>query len=99
MEKPVIWRPRAETDFQNDVIYLETLGNRKVITEYLTAVADAVEHISDPDQVLYQIVDPDRNIRRYKLNPHKWMYYRVQDDFIELLTIFDTRQDPGKLKL
>ncbi len=99
MSKPVRWLPRAEEDFRQDVAYLEERAGRKAVTDYLHTVAAVVERIADVDKILYQVIDEEKHIHRCRITPHKWLYYRVIEEAIELLTIFDSRQDPGKLQL
>ena len=43
--------------------------------------------------------DAERNIRYCLVNEHLAPVYRPPSDAVELLTLFDTRQSPGKLRL
>jgi hypothetical protein len=65
----------------------------------MTEVAKAIEDISS-DKVEYQLVEKTKHIRRYKIDKHIDLYYKlVTQDKAVLITFFDTRQDPGKLKI
>ncbi|MCU0448102.1 MAG: type II toxin-antitoxin system RelE/ParE family toxin [Microscillaceae bacterium] len=95
----VIWSPRAEAEFANDLAYLEENTSKKTVLNYLLKIAEAIEKIAKPEEVLYQAFDEERKIYRYKIDKHKWLYYRFKDDKIEILTFWDTRQNPDKLNL
>lgn len=96
----VIWRPRAEADLTAQTNWLQSNRGGKAALNYLAQVNDAIERISNGALVLYRLHDVGRNIRCLLINAHTTLYYRpVADDRIEILTLFDTRQNPGKLKL
>jgi len=40
-----------------------------------------------------------QNIRRAVLTKHNSIYYKIEKDSIQLIAIFDNRQDPKKLKV
>lgn len=71
----------------------------KAAIRYLAQVNAAIERISDGTLVLYRLCDAARNIRFCPINDHTALYYRPLPETVELLTIFDTRQNPDKLKL
>lgn len=78
---------------------MEEHTSKKAVIRYMAELAQAVEDISN-NTVAYQQIEGSKGIRRYKINKHTDLYYKeVTHTKIVLLTIFDTRQDPGKLKL
>lgn len=95
----IIWLPRAEADLFNQSAWLQENRSGKAALKYLAQVNDAIERISNGTLVLYRLHDADRNIRACRINAHLMLYYRPLPNAIELLTIFDTRQHPGKLKV
>lgn len=95
----VIWRPRAEADLIVQSVWLQSNRGGKAALKYLTQVHEAIERISNGSLVLYRLYDANRNIRYCHINAHTALYYHPLPDAIEVLTLFDTRQNPGKLKL
>jgi plasmid stabilization system protein ParE len=47
---------------------------------------------------LFRYYDKRRNIRMYALTKQNSIYYRNKRAAIEIITVFDTRQNPQKLK-
>ena len=75
-----------------------------------TTVRADLHHLIDvaPDTALLRAVhtllvaqwrNAERNIRYCLVNEHLAPVYRPPSDAVELLTLFDTRQSPGKLRL
>ncbi len=97
--KQISWSARAERDFTKQMTYLEKHSNKKAVSHYMAEVAQAIENIANKE-VAYQIVDENKQIRRYRVSKHIDLYYKeTAQDKVVLLTFFDRRQDPGKLKL
>ena len=65
----------------------------------MEAIYDTIEKISNADVIEYQLVDPKKQIRRCKVVKTKYLYYRIQEDIIELLTFRSTKQNPDSLDL
>lgn len=96
----IIWLPRAEADLAAQASWLQSNRGGKAALNYLTQVNEAIERISNGALVLYRLYDAGRNIRYLLINDHTALYYRpLTDDGIEILTLFDTRQNPDKLTL
>ncbi|MDO1451843.1 type II toxin-antitoxin system RelE/ParE family toxin [Rhodocytophaga aerolata] len=97
--KRISWSARAEQDFTKQMAYLEAHASKKSVLQYMAEVAQAIENISSKE-VVYQLVDDTKRIRRYKVNKFIDLYYKeTAQDKVVLLTFFDRRQNPGKLKL
>jgi plasmid stabilization system protein ParE len=95
----VNWSARAERDFIKQIAYLEKHSSKKAVLQYMGEVAQAVENISN-NKITYQTVDERKRIHRYRVNKHTDVYYKeIDESKVVLVTIFDTRQNPGKLKL
>ncbi len=95
----IIWSPRAETEYLRDLTYLEENYGRRVATDYMVQVIEALEKISNADKIAYQLVDLEKEIRRYKVNKNKYLYYRIQKDSIELIAFIGSKQNPDTLEL
>lgn len=97
MPKPIVWSPLAENDFDNILAYLNKYWNEKVVNQFIDLTDKTVTQISiNPKE--YPIIYPLKNIRKCVLTKHNSMFYREHKKQIELLRIYDTRQDPKKLR-
>lgn len=97
MSKPIIWSPSAEKDFSAILDYLMENWDPKVVRHFVAVTSSALSQISDnPGQ--YPLIHKDKNIRKCVLTRHNTLYYRAGLDSIDVLRIYDNRQDPDKLK-
>lgn len=47
---------------------------------------------------MYPLIHKRLKIRKCVVSKHNSIYYREKKDFIEIVNVFDTRQNPNKLK-
>ena len=94
----VAWSPKATQEFEAQVSWLEENLGRRQATRYLQEVMTALEKITNP-QAAYQLIRVDPEIRCYPVNRTVKLYCRPLPQAVELISFFDTRQDPGKLNL
>lgn len=100
MPAKVVVTKRADDDMTKAIAYLEENVGEKSVDIFTKKVFDTIQKIRKTEVVAYQIVDLKRNIRRCKIDAHNHLYYQIIDDsLIHVLTIFDSRQNPKKLKL
>ena len=95
--KPVIISPQAQKDIINILSYLQEHWNQKVIDTFL-AKLEAFYQIVSLNPRLFRYYNKRRNIRMYALTKQNSLYYRNKRAVIEIITVFDTRQNPQKLK-
>lgn len=97
MPDRIIWSPLAEEDFNDIADYLAKEWNEKVVIHFVSLVDHLVEQISiNPKQ--YPVIFPDLSIRRCVITKHNSIFYRATKNQVDILRIYDTRQDPGKLR-
>lgn len=93
MPKRIIWAPLAENDFAAILDYLDKNWNSKVAMNFVGLTENVVEQISiNPKQ--YPVIFKKRRIRKCVLTKYNSLFYRDSRLQIEILRIYDTRQDP-----
>ena len=97
MARRVIWSPASENDMENILDYLETRWDQKVISRFLDKVEDCINLIVE-DPLIFPLIHVDFKIRKSVVTKQNTIYYRDFDDRIEIIRVFDNRQDPKKLK-
>jgi plasmid stabilization system protein ParE len=96
MPKPVIWSPLSENDFENILDYLDKNWGIKVASNFIDLVENLIDQISiNPRQ--FPICYKRKKVRKCVLTKHNILYYRDSKLNIEILRIYDTRQDPTTL--
>jgi plasmid stabilization system protein ParE len=97
MPKHVIWSPLSEKDFENILEYLNDKWNYKVANNFIDLTENIINQISNnPKQ--FPIIYLRKRIRKCVLTKHNSLFYREKRDKVEILRIYDTRQDPNSLR-
>jgi len=96
MLKRIKWSPLAESDFSNILNYLNQNWEKKVASSFIDLTDNIIFQISkNPKQ--FPFIYKRRGIRKCVLTKHNSLFYRVKRTTIEILRIYDTRQDPNIL--
>ena len=96
MPKQIIWASLAENDFAAILDYLDKNWDSKVALNFIDLTKNIIEQISiSPKQ--YPVIFKNKRIRKYVLTKHNSLFYRESKVQIEILRIYDTRQDPESL--
>jgi len=97
MPKLIIWSPLSVTDFENTLNYLEKEWNEQVVLAYLDEIDKLLKQISNnPRQ--FPLVNRKKKVRKCVVTKHNTIFYREKKGVVELLRIFDTRQNPKRSK-
>ena len=97
MAKKIIWTIESEQDFSDILEYLSQNWNSSVALTFIDLVDLLLTQISiNPNQ--YPIINRKLRIRKCVITKHNSLYYRNRRDHIELLRIYDNRQNPDNLK-
>ena len=97
MPKPVIWSSQADKDFERILDYLAQEWEDSVSAKFLDLVDILLKQIAiNPRQ--YPLIHKSLNIRKCVVTKHNTLYYRNKRTVVEVLRIYDTRQDPEKLE-
>ena len=96
-QKPVIISPQAKEDITNILSYISQNWNQKVIDEFLQKL-QVFYYIISINPRIFGYYNKRRNIRKYALTKQNIVYYRNRRTAVEIITVFDGRQHPVKLK-
>jgi plasmid stabilization system protein ParE len=97
MTKLIIWSPLAENDFVSILDYLQTHWNNKVVSDFIEITEGVIGQIaSNPTQ--FPVINKKKQVRKCVITKHNTLFYSERKHQIDILRIFDTRQDPHKLK-
>jgi len=97
MHREIIWSPLAEKDLGEILEYLSENWNQKLIFRFLSKIELITNQIAKiPNQ--YPIINKKLRVRKCVVTKQNTLFYREAEKRIEILRLFDTRQDPKKLK-
>ena len=95
----IIWAERADKDLQNIIDYLLEEWSEKEVAGFVKALDQRLQVIIENPR-LFATSEKLKNIRKCVLTKQTTIYYSISDEhkIIQIVTLFDTRQDPDKLK-
>ena len=96
MAKPVFVTPSAKDDLDNILFYLSENWSASVLENFL-ALYEAKISIIAEYPARYPFINQKKSLRKAVLTKHNIILYRGKTDQIEIISIFDTRQDPDKI--
>lgn len=97
MRYKVKWTLLAENDFEAITDYLLKNWDTSILEKFIKITENSIQQISS-FPTLFPIIYKKKKIRKCVLTKQNTLYYRIVRTEIQILRIFDTRQDPGKLQ-
>lgn len=95
MALQIVWTTNALEDYHRIVDYLLMEWGIPVASDFITILEDRVDILSSFPNVGIASLKHS-NIRAIVITKHNKLYYRVLTGKVEVLSIFDTRQNPAK---
>ena len=95
--KPVIISPQAKADIESVIFYLQQNWNQNVIDKFLLKIETFCTMVSIHPHI-FVYYSKSRNIRNYAITKQHVIYYRSKRNAVEIITLFDCRQSPSKLR-
>nr|WP_067055021.1 type II toxin-antitoxin system RelE/ParE family toxin [Mucilaginibacter sp. L294] len=97
MAKEVILTPLAKSNIDSIVNYLISDWSVKVAKHFLLRLEKVFVLLSEVPEI-YTVVNKNKCIRRSIVTKHNTLYFIETSKSIKVLSIFDSRQNPDKLK-
>jgi len=96
--KTLLWSIRALNEYKNLLDYILGEWGERIRDRVVSEFNDSLSRIQNsPEQ--FPIFLKRKNIRRCVASPQTSIYFKVHKDDIEILAVFDNRQNPKKRKL
>lgn len=95
--KVVTISPQAKEDITNILSYLTLNWNQEVVDEFLQKL-ETFYFIVSVNPRLFGYFNKQKNIRKYAITRQNIIYYRNKRKEVQIITVFDGRQHPSKLK-
>jgi len=97
MIKPVVFTPNARADLENIADYLMLEWGSRVLENFLLLYEERVNTIAS-HPARYPVIHQASLLRKTVLTKHNIVLYREKENCIEIVAVFDTRQDPEKIQ-
>jgi addiction module RelE/StbE family toxin len=92
------WTEEATNNLESIIIYLETNWTSKELKKFFQRLEKQILLLSFFPEA-YPLSSKQKKIHRCVLTKNLTIYYTVKDEYLVLLSLFDTRQHPSKLKI
>jgi plasmid stabilization system protein ParE len=97
MAYEVIFSEEVFEKLNHIVFYLETNWTKKVAQNFLLTFYNCIDNLTFNPKAGMQTLK-DSSIRKFVITKHNTLYYQINYNRIELLTIFFNVQNPDKNK-
>lgn len=97
MERKIILSKRTSKKLDKLIKYLETEWSMKVKKDFIKKLDKSLKHIQQfPDS--FESTDFVKGLHRCVVTKQTTLYYRYNERLIEIVTLFDNRMNPDKLR-
>jgi plasmid stabilization system protein ParE len=93
---PVFWSPRAKSEFAEILTYIEIQFGTETAADCVLHVESIIENIATFPKMLPSFGQHD--IRKAVVQKNLTLFYRFHREQIDILKVWDNRQDPEALK-
>ena len=93
MVENVIWSPQAVHNFNGILLYLLNSWNLTVAENYERKLYDLIDTVVG-NPFIGMASEKYVGLRKILITKHSFLIYRISDKNLEIVDIFDTRQDP-----
>jgi plasmid stabilization system protein ParE len=97
VSKKVVFSKRSRRRLEKLLVYLESEWSLKVKNEFIEKLDRCVLFISQHPES-FPVSEEFPGLYKCVVTKQTTLYYRIEEKEIQVITIFDNRQDPKKLK-
>ena len=94
----IFWTDFALNELEKTIQYLEAHWTAKEL-HHLVIKLDETLILISKNPTLFQVSEFKKDIRRVVILTHNIMYYRIQNNQIEIISFFSNRQSPKRRRL
>ena len=94
----IFWTDHALSELKNTIEYLEDNWTEKELKNFFRELDHIIELISRNPKLFPESISK-KDIRKAVVTRFNSLYYRVNNNSIEILSFFSNRQDPSKIKV
>ena len=98
MALKIQWTKRAEKSFDKIVEYLEEEWSEASAKKFVRKTDKLLGQIAENPEMC-PAVEGKEDVRKGLVTKQTSVFYRIMDNIIRLITFWDNRRDPDKLKI
>ncbi|MDV6168895.1 type II toxin-antitoxin system RelE/ParE family toxin [Flavobacterium sp. DG1-102-2] len=93
----ILWTDHAMNELSNTIEYLEENWTKRDLKNFANKLNNTVDLLSTNPYIFQK--SESTGIRRAIVAQHNTLYYRLNDEVVEILSFFSHRKNPNKRKL
>ena len=97
MPLKIHWTPESKITYNNTLESISEKWPAKELKKFVQKTENVLSNISQNPELFPR--SKRKNTRKCVVTRHTSLFYRIKQDEIELVSFWDNRQDPKKLKL
>ncbi|HTO17458.1 MAG TPA: hypothetical protein VLZ83_16955 [Edaphocola sp.] len=94
----ILWTDHSISELKDTIEYLENNWTEKEIRKFFGKLDHTVELISKMSEISPESFEK-KNIQKAVVEKHNNLYYRINKDSIEIVSLFSNRKNPNKKKI
>ena len=94
----LIWSDHALSELKEIINYLESNWTHKEISKLFIKIEKSLVQI-EKNPLMYPKTDKRESVRQAVLTRQLKLYYKTDNNYIYILSLFDNRRNPKKSKL
>ena len=93
----ILWTDHAISELKETIDYLENNWTEKELRKFSVKLDHTIELISKSPKIFPESFEK-KGIRKAVIEKHNNLYYRININSIEILSLFSNRKNPAKKK-
>ncbi len=94
----ILWTDHAISELKETIEYLENKWTERELRRFAAKLDHTIELISKSPEIFPLSLEKN-NIRKAVVEKHNNLYYRINKNSIEIVSLFANRKNPNKKKL
>lgn len=92
----LIWSEEALSNLENILFYLEKRWTAKEIRKFATLLDKKIDLLQQNPLMFPEVKKPE-GLRKLVLSKQTSIYYKIQNQKIKIITLYDNRKNPNNL--
>ena len=94
----ILWTDHAVSEVKETIEYLENNWTKKELRNFSAKLDHTIEMILKMPEIFPESFEK-KNIRKAVIEKHNTLYYRINKNSIEIISLFSNRKDPNKKQI
>ncbi|WP_194767707.1 type II toxin-antitoxin system RelE/ParE family toxin [Tamlana sp. I1] len=94
----ILWTDHAISELKETIEFLEKIWTEKELRKFAAKLNHTIDLISKMPEIFPESIEK-KNIRKAVVEKHNNLYYRVNKNSVEIISLFSNRKNPKKKKI